>query len=125
MAKKILLMDDSEITLEILKDGLEQKGFEVYTTTNLVEFDQTIIKVKPDLIITDIMMPDIKGDHICEVLKRDHHTTSTPIILFSSIEEEDLKALCKKSGADGYISKKSEPDEIVEKIKEFVDGIAW
>jgi len=125
MGKKILLMDDSEITLEILKEGLEQKGFEVYTTTNLVEFDQTIGKIKPDLIITDIMMPEVKGDRICEVLKRDHHTANTPIILFSSIEEDELRALCKKAGADGYISKKSEPEEIVEKIKEFVEGIVW
>ena len=125
MAKKILLMDDSEITLEILKEGLEEKGFQVLCTTSLVEFDQLVLKEKPDLIITDIMMPEIKGDHICEVLKRDHFTANTPIILFSSIDEEELKSLCKKSGADGYISKKIEPEEIVEKIKDFVEGIAW
>lgn len=118
-------MDDSEITLEILKEGLEQKGFKVFTTTTLIEFDQLVSLQKPDLIITDIMMPEIKGDKICEVLKRDHGTTTTPIILFSSMDEEELKNLARQSGADGYISKKNEPDEIIEKIEALIQEIAW
>lgn len=125
MSRKILLMDDSEITLEILKEGLEQRGFKVLTTTNLIEFDQLVRDQKPDLIITDIMMPEIKGDKICEVLKRDHGTTTTPIILFSSMDEDELKHLARQSGADGYISKKNEPDEIIERIESIIQEIAW
>lgn len=123
--KKILIIDDSELTLHLVQKTLIKAGFEVFTTTNLLEFDKIVKENRPDLIITDIKMPEISGDNICEVLKRDYNTGDIPIVFFSSLSDEELRVLAEKSGADGFISKEHGLDELENMIKQVVEGILW
>ena len=123
--KKILIIDYSETILSISKRVLEGAGFQVFTTASLVEFDAIVKAEKPDLILTDINMPDIQGDKICQTLKNEHFTQDIPIILFSSIDEEELKELAEKAQADGYIVKDKGPAYLVERVSNIINSILW
>jgi DNA-binding response OmpR family regulator len=67
--KRILLLDDSTITLEMEKAVLEDRGYKVATASNLLEFQKELDVFQPEVILTDLMMPDISGKDIVRVLK--------------------------------------------------------
>ncbi|MDP3505246.1 MAG: response regulator [Myxococcales bacterium] len=123
--KRILLIDDSEITLQMEKAVLEQRGYEVQATTTLVEFERMLKDFKPDLILTDIHMPEARGTDICRTLKNEYQTQDIPIVLFSSLNDDELADLAQQVGADGYLSKAHGLDALGEKVDELVESIIW
>ncbi|MBE2251605.1 MAG: response regulator [Myxococcus sp.] len=123
--KRILLIDDSEITLQMEKAVLEQRGYEVEATTTLVEFERLLKDFKPDLILTDIHMPEARGTDICRTLKNEYQTQDIPIVLFSSLNDDELAELAQQVGADGYLSKAHGLDALGEKVDELVESIIW
>jgi CheY-like chemotaxis protein len=122
---RILILDDSEITLNLMSMVLSEAGYEVYTASSLMEFEQVLSNHEPNLILTDIKMPEISGDKICKVLKQKLSTQSTPVVLFSTLPEKDLAELAERSGADGYVSKGAGPEEIVKRIQELTSEILF
>jgi len=124
-AKRILLIDDSEITLQMEKAVLEQRGYEMQATTTLVEFERLLKDFKPDLILTDIHMPEARGTDICRTLKNEYQTQDIPIVLFSSLNDDELADLAQQVGADGYLSKAHGLDALGEKVDELVESIIW
>lgn len=123
--RKILLIDDSEITLAMEKSVLEARGYQVRATSTLIEFEKTLEDWKPDLILTDIHMPEVKGTDICRTLKSGYGTQDIPIILFSSLPDKELAILAEQVGADGYLSKINGLNALGEKIDELVESIIW
>jgi len=123
--KKILLIDDSEITLALEKSVLESRGYDVRATSTLMEFEKTLQDWKPHLILTDIHMPEATGADICRTLKNEYGTQDIPIVLFSSLPDEELSRLAEQVGADGYLSKANGLDAMGEKIDELVESIIW
>jgi CheY-like chemotaxis protein len=123
--KRILLLDDSAITLEMEKAVLEGRGYQVATASNLLEFQQLIEKFGPDVILTDLMMPDISGKDIVRVLKQDFHTERIPIVLFSSKTDDELAEIAEQAGADGFLSKSHGIDKLGDMVDELVDSILW
>jgi CheY-like chemotaxis protein len=123
--KKILLLDDSVITLEMEKAVLEERGYEVAVASNLLEFQQALDGFQPEVILTDLMMPDISGKDIVRVLKQDFHTERIPIVLFSSKPDEELQEIAEQAGADGYLSKSHGIERLGDMVDELVDSIIW
>jgi CheY-like chemotaxis protein len=123
--KRLLLIDDSEITLAMEKAVLEQRGYEVRATSTLVAFEKTLKDWRPDLILTDIHMPEAKGTDICRVLKHEYDTQDIPIVLFSSLADRELQQLAETVGADGYLSKQNGLEALAAKIDELVASIVW
>jgi len=123
--KKILLLDDSVITLEMEKAVLEERGYEVAVASNLLEFQGQLDKFQPEIILTDLMMPDISGKDIVRVLKQDFHTERIPIVLFSSKPDEELADIAEQAGADGYLSKSNGIEKLGDMVDELVDSIIW
>jgi CheY-like chemotaxis protein len=123
--KRILLLDDSTITLEMEKAVLEERGYTVATASNLLEFQQQIERFAPEVILTDLMMPDISGKDIVRVLKQDFHTEQIPIVIFSSKTDDELAEIAEQAGADGYLSKSHGIDKLGEMVDELVDSILW
>ncbi len=122
---KILLIDDSEITLAMEKAVLEARGYEVVATSTLVEFERTLQIWRPDLILTDIHMPEAKGTDICRTLKNEYGTQDIPIVLFSSLPDDELTKLAEQAGADGSLSKANGLEALGEKVDELVQSIVW
>lgn len=123
--KKILFIDDSEITREMIQFSLEAEGHEVVVAGDLITFDRILEHFKPHIILTDVNMPDVQGDQICRVLKSKYDTANIPIILFSSLDEEHLIKLADRAGADGYVSKQHGIESLIKQINELVDLMLW
>ena len=123
--RRILILDDSTITLEMEKAVLEDRGHAVAVASNLLEFQALLEQFQPEVILTDLMMPDISGKDIVRVLKQDFHPEKIPIILFSSRPDEELEPIAEAAGADGFLSKSHGIDKLGDLIDELVDSIIW
>jgi DNA-binding response OmpR family regulator len=121
---KVLILDDSEIVLNMTAGALRAEGFEVFTASSLAEFDQVLIENEPDIVLTDIKMPETTGDNICRLLKQKLDKL-IPIVIFSTLNEEELATLAERSGADGYVCKDSGIDEIANRIKALTEEIVF
>ena len=99
----IVYLDDSELALDAVKDGLEPHGFAVITHRNPVTIYAALARAHPALLLLDANMPTLDGRTICGLVKR--HMKTLPIVLFSSLSPEELQALVSQCGADGYITK--------------------
>ena len=114
--KKILLVDDEEDILEFLKYNLEKENFEVLVSTNgkdaLKKIDQ-----HPDLIVLDIMMPEMDGFELYELIKQNKEFESIPIIFLTakSGETDEIKGL--NLGASDYVQKPISPKKLIARIK--------
>ena len=116
---KILVIDDSELVLEITRDALEDVGYEILTNSSWVEVNSTIREHRPDMILLDLMMPSIKGESLCEILKKSSFGRDIPIIIFSTKEESEIKQLAEDAGAEGYIVKRMNKRDIVDSVEYF------
>jgi two-component system, OmpR family, alkaline phosphatase synthesis response regulator PhoP len=123
--RRILLIDDSEITLQMEQAVLESRGYEVAATSTLMEFERLLKEFKPHVILTDIHMPEAQGTDICRTLKNEYHSQDIPIVLFSSLDDDELAILAEQVGADGYLSKANGIEALGEKVDELVDSILW
>ena len=123
--KRILLLDDSTITLEMEKAVLEERGYKVAIASNLLEFQSQLDQFQPEIILTDLMMPDISGKDIVRVLKQDFHTERIPIVIFSSKTDDELAEIAEQAGADGFLSKSHGIEKLGDMVDEMVDSILW
>jgi CheY-like chemotaxis protein len=107
------------------KAVLEERGYGVAIASNLLEFQSQLDQFQPDIILTDLMMPDISGKDIVRVLKQDFHTEKIPIILFSSKPDDELQEIAEQAGADGFLSKSHGIEKLGDMVDEMVDSILW
>ena len=118
--KRILLMDDSEIFLEVTRRALEQAGYEVITANDLESFQQARQQKPADLVLMDVQMPEAFGDDIAMTL-RFAHDVDTPIYLLSSLSDQELAERVTEAQIDGFISKNIGIDRIVEQVRRILD----
>jgi CheY-like chemotaxis protein len=123
--KRIVFIDDSKLTRDMMKLSLESEGHQVRVVADLVNFETVLKEFKPHIILTDVNMPDIRGDEICRVLKKKYATADIPIVLFSSIDPEELVELAETAGADGYVSKQQGFEELIDTIDSLINQILW
>ncbi len=114
MAKKILVVDDEKRILSLLDAYLEQQGFRVSTATNGKEALFVARHEKPDLIILDVMMPEMDG---YEFMRQHRKERETPIILLTAKVEEDDKVIGLELGADDYVTKPFSPRELTSRVR--------
>lgn len=112
MAKKILVIDDNEDILELVKIIFQDDGYDVIIS-NTCQTAEHILFLQPDLIILDVRLetPETSGADICKEFKTQYPNNTTPVILLSA--EEDLRELAQHCGADGYVSKPFDVDALL------------
>jgi DNA-binding response OmpR family regulator len=122
MARKVLIIDDSELALAMASDALKEAGFEVFTATNGIEANSYIFSSanRPDLIILDIMMPLLDGNKKAKLLKEKEFSRDIPIMFISSKSEDELIKLVADSGVDGYICKPFTAEGIVKSVRKLL-----
>lgn len=114
---RILLVDDEEDILEMIRYNLEKEGFEVETATNGKEAIEKAKKFGPNLILLDVMMPEMDGIETCLAIK-DLPDLKNPMIAFLTARGEDYSQIAGfESGADDYITKPIKPRVLVSRIK--------
>lgn len=115
--KKILLVDDEEDILDLLEYNLKKEGFDVYTASNGVEALKKAQEIIPDLILLDVMMPEMDGIEACEEIRKIDALKDT-IISFLTARSEDYSLIAGFDvGADDYITKPIKPKVLISKIK--------
>ena len=121
MSKRILIADDETDIVETLQFMLEVEGFECLTAYNGEEALNLAKREIPDLLILDVMMPKINGYKVCRLLKFDSKYKNIPILMVTARSQEEDKIIGEETGADEYITKPFEINDVVEKVKKYLE----
>ena len=114
---KILLVDDEPDIIEIIRFNLEQKGYQISTASDGLEAIKAAEKEMPNLIIMDVMLPNLDGIEACERLRQDDRFADT-IIMFLTARGEDYSYVAAfDAGADDYVTKPIKPKVLLSKVK--------
>lgn len=117
MAEKVLIIDDEEHIVELIKYNLESSGYKTYEAYNGIDGLKIARKELPDLILLDLMLPGIDGLEVCKRLRADDKLKQVPIIMLTAKSEEIDKILGLELGADDYITKPFSIRELNARIK--------
>ena len=116
--KKIMLVDDEEGFLSVIKEALEIRGFEVLSAKNAIEAGLELTNKRPDIILMDIKMPGINGIQACSAIRSNPGTTNIPLIIISAISDEYEIKKAYKIGIADYFIKPVDIEKLVSRIKE-------
>ncbi|MCL5433074.1 MAG: response regulator [Patescibacteria group bacterium] len=118
---KILIVDDDDAILTIFSTALKKNNFEVITAKDGASGLETAKSQKPDLILLDQILPDIKGNDLLPKLKEDQATGSIPVAMLSNFGQKEIVEEAIKQGAVDYILKyQIDPQDLVTKINDIL-----
>jgi len=117
---KILIVDDEPDLVETIRFSLELEGYNVLVASNGEEGLNVARQEKPDLILLDLMLPKLDGYKVCRLLKFDERYKHIPILMLTAKTQEKDKILGKETGANEYITKPFDMDELMAKIKSYL-----
>ena len=115
--KKILVIDDTEFMIRLISDILRSADYEVISAAGGAEGLLKVRSEKPDLVILDVVMPDVDGLEVCRILRDDESNNLMPIIILTAQDNEDNKLTGLELGADDYIIKPFNPRELLSRVK--------
>jgi len=121
MKSKILIVEDTAVVREEISDILMMEGFDVYEANNGVEGLKQIKNIKPNLILTDIVMPEMNGFELYEAIQKDTGINKIPVIFLSAKADKNAVERAKKMGSGDYIIKPVSPDKLINKIKKRIN----
>jgi len=116
----ILIVEDSPSELELMSHYLKESGYNVIKATGAKEALEKAALQKPDVIVTDVVMPEMSGFELCRSLRRNPITEKMPIVICSSKNQEIDRFWAMKQGADAYITKPYTRDHLLHTIKSVV-----
>ena len=122
MAKKILAVDDEKHILRLVQINLEKAGYEVVTGTNGREAVEKVQSEKPDLVVMDVMMPEMDGFEALKQLKSDPASADIPVIMLTAKAQDADVFHGWQSGADLYLTKPFNPMELLTFVKRIFDS---
>ncbi|HEX2787391.1 MAG TPA: response regulator transcription factor [Ignavibacteria bacterium] len=121
MKYKVLVVDDEKDIVDLLKYNLEKENeFEVTTAYNGKEALDAVQNEKPDIILLDIMMPELNGFEVCKRLKSDPSNSKIPVIFLTAKENEIDEIVGLEIGADDYIQKPISPRKVIARMKSVI-----
>jgi len=118
----ILVVEDSVAQQAMMKDLLEDSGLEVMVASDGIEALKTLQGHPPDLVLLDIVMPNMNGYEVCRRIKANLATQNVPVVMCSAKGEEFDRYWGMKQGADAYIAKPFQPTELVGTVKQLLQG---
>ncbi|HEY7745180.1 MAG TPA: response regulator [Desulfuromonadales bacterium] len=118
--KKILVVEDEESLLKLESILLTSKGYEVRGVPNGQAALDAIAEERPDLVLLDIMLPEIDGFEVCRRIKSDTATRDIPVVMLTAKKTRDDMARGEKVGADWYITKPFKSAMVIETIQRFL-----
>jgi DNA-binding response OmpR family regulator len=121
---KILVVDDEPDLLELVSFNLKAEGFEVFTAANGPEALNQARAVLPDLIVLDLMLPDLDGVAVCEILQRLPSTAPIPVVMLTAWSTDLARSVGLQAGAKEYLTKPFSPRELVSRIRSTLRAVA-
>lgn len=117
VGSQIIVIDDEPDVTDLLKYSLELKGYNVHALNNPIEFVSKVRDLSPDLIVLDVMMPDLDGMQLCQIIRSDPRIKSTPIIFLSAKSEVEDRVKGLEHGADDYLTKPFSTEELILRVE--------
>ena len=121
MKPKILVVDDEPDAVELVSFNLKAAGFDVVTAADGVEALKRAKEHQPDLLVLDVMLPEVDGLEVCKIIRRDPSVAHIPIIMLTAKAAEIDRVLGLELGADDYVTKPFSPRELVLRIRKILD----
>jgi len=119
--KKILIVDDEVDLVETVRFPLEMEGYHVLVSYNGEDALNQARQENPDLILLDLMLPKLDGYKVCRLLKFDERYKHIPILMLTAKTQEKDKNLGMETGANEYITKPFEMDDLLKKVKAYLN----
>ena len=120
--RRALIVDDDEDLVELISDALIADGrFELRTANNGFDAGMMVKEYRPDIIVLDVMLPDINGKEVCQRVRTDSSMDDVRIICISGMVEQDKIQDLKDAGADHFVQKPFEIDQLIERICHLLD----
>ncbi|MDJ0634798.1 MAG: response regulator [Xenococcaceae cyanobacterium MO_188.B29] len=116
----VMIVEDSMTDMELLTLYLQKEGLSVMSATSGEDAQRKLEKHRPDLIVLDVILPGQSGFQLCRQLKSDPQTKGIPIVLCSTKNTEVDKQWGKMGGADAYITKPVDKDNLLNTIRQFI-----
>ena len=114
---KILIIEDNENDADMVKELLEGEGFRVEAANNGEDGIKKALEMKPDLVVLDLMLPDIDGFKVCEKLKKEPALKNTMVVVLTIKDNIDDITKAFRVGADDYVIKPAVTEFLVRKVK--------
>ena len=122
IVNRILVVEDDRDEAEFLKTFLQQRKFTVEIARDAGQAQSAFTMHLPDFVICDVILPNnVSGFEVCERMKR--NDSAVPVLMLSAIDMDDARNLAHRIGADGYMTKPYDPDELVERIHTIADSV--
>ena len=115
--EKILIVDDNPHVLKLLRISLEKAGYEVHTAENGDQGLEITQKVKPDLIVSDVMMPETDGIEFCWMVRENSEIPMVPFIFLTSLSDKEMEIRGFRAGADEYLVKPVDRNVLLDKVR--------
>lgn len=123
MKPKILVVDDEPDALEVLGFKLREAGYTPIFATDGIKALAAVKAERPDLIVLDLMLPELDGMEVCKILRRDPATVAIPILMLTAKAAEMDRVLGLELGADDYVTKPYSPRELVLRIRKLLKRV--
>jgi len=121
MATKIVVIDDDRVTLAVIEKALILAGFWIYSAKDGEEGLELVKQEKPDILISDMLIPKIHGIDLCKKVKESQELKHTRVILMSAVYKKmTYKDLIRESGADDFIGKPVDLDDLKDRINKLL-----
>jgi len=120
--RRILVADDEIYILHILEFSLNLEGYEVISATGGEEALAKALQERPDLVVLDVLMPQMDGHDVCRRLKADERTRNIPVIFLSARDTAADQEVGLRLGANAYITKPFSPQRLIDTIQGLLDG---
>jgi twitching motility two-component system response regulator PilH len=117
LVSTILIVEDSPSELELMSHYLKEGGYKVIQASGAKEGLEKALELKPDVIVTDVVMPGMSGFELCRSLKKNPDTQTVPIVICSSKNQEIDRLWAMRQGADAYITKPYTREQLLRAIK--------
>ncbi len=122
---RVLVLDDSVLVCTALTITLENAGYPVATASTMAELEALWREFEPEVVLTDVNMPDVSGGDVCQALKQRLAGRLVPIVLMSALPEAELEAVARRCGAEGYVCKAGGPRAIVHALEALLEDIVF
>jgi CheY-like chemotaxis protein len=115
--RTVLIVDDDPIVLEVTRERLERAGYAVHVREEALGTSQWSAEFQPDIVLLDVNMPALTGLDLAQILKKQRSTKDIAVILYSSIEQSELQAKLRATGAVGAIQKSGDARRFLEEFE--------
>src|SRR3981189_1997146 len=120
MAKTVLIVEDNELNMKLFRDLLEAHGYQTSGTSNGVEALDLVRKMRPDLILMDIQLPQVSGLEVTRWIKGDPELRSIPVVAVTAFAMKGDEERIREGGCEAYLSKPISVGKFIETVRRFI-----